>query len=47
MAAVSDNSNQNCGTEMVLGGSERIAYNLVSKILLVSGPILLFGVRSW
>ena len=47
MAAVSDNSNQYCGAAMGLVGAERIASNLISMLLLVSGPLLLFAVRSW
>ena len=47
MDAVSDNSNRNGGAAMGVDGSERIAYNLIRMLLLVSDPLLLFGVRSW
>ena len=41
MAAVSDNYNRNDGAAMGVGGAERISYNLISRLLLVSDPILL------
>ena len=47
MAAVSDNSNRNGGAAMGGYGSERIASNLISRLLLVSDPLFLFCVRSW
>ena len=47
MAAVSDDSNRNCGAAMEVGGDERISSNLISRLLLLSDPIFLFGVRSW
>ena len=47
MAAVSDNSNRNGGAAMGVGGAERIDSNLISRLLLVSDTLLLFGVNSW
>ena len=47
MAAVSDNSNRNGGAAMGVCGSERIAFNLISRLLLVRDPLFIFGVRSW
>ena len=47
MDAVSDISNRNGAAAMGVGGDERIASNLISRLLLVSYPILFFGVRSW
>ena len=47
MAAVSDNSNRNVGAAMWVGGAERIDSNLIRRLILVSDPLLLFGVRSW
>ena len=44
MAAAFDNSNQNGGCAMGMGGSERIASNLISRLLLVYDPLFLFGV---
>ena len=45
MPAVSDSSNRNGGTMMGLGGAERIASNLIRRLLLVSDIIFLFGVH--
>ena len=45
MDAVSDNSNRNGGAVMGVGVDERIASNLISRLLLVSDPILCFGDR--
>ena len=45
LAAVSDNYNRNGGAAMGVGGAERIASNLISRPLLVSDTISLFGVR--
>ena len=42
MSAVSDNSNLNGGSEMGVGGDERIASNLISILLLVSDPFFPF-----
>ena len=42
MAAVSDNSNRNGGTAMGVGGTERIASNLISRSLLVSDTLFPF-----
>ena len=42
MAAVSDNSNRNGGAAMGVGGAERIAYNLTSRLLLVSDTLFFF-----
>ena len=47
IAVVSDNSNQNGGAAMRVGGAEMIASHLISKLLLVSDLILFFCVRSW
>ena len=47
MATVSDNSNRNGSAATGVGGAERIAYNLISGLLLVSDPLLLLGVRYW
>ena len=47
MATASDNSNRNGSDTMGMGGSERIDYNLIRKLLLVSDPLLLFSVHSW
>ena len=47
MSAASDNSNLNGGAAMGVGGAERIASNLIKRLLLVSDPLLLFGIRSW
>ena len=47
MAAVSDNTNRNGGAAMKMRGYDRIASNLMSRLLLVSDHLLLFGVRSW
>ena len=47
IAAVFDNSSRNGGAAMGLVGAEMIAYNLISRLLLVSNPLFLFGVRSW
>ena len=47
MAEVSDNSNRNGGAAMGVGGAERIASNLISRLLLVSYPLFLSGVRYW
>ena len=47
MSAVSDHSNINFGAAMRVGGSDRIAYNLISRLLLVSSPLFLFGVCYW
>ena len=44
---MSDNSNRNGGTSMGVGGADRIASNLISRLLLVSDSIFLFGVRYW
>ena len=46
MAVVFDNSNQNCGAVVGVGGVERIAFNLIIWLLLVYNPLLIFGVRS-
>ena len=46
MAVVFDNSNQNCGSAVGVGGVERIAFNLIIRLLLVYNPLLIFGVRS-
>ena len=47
MATVYNISNRNGGATMGVGGAERIAYNLIIRLLLVSDPLLLFRVRSW
>ena len=47
MAAAFDNSNRDGGSAMGMGGDESIAYNLISRLILVSGPIFLLGVCSW
>ena len=47
MAAVYDNSNLNSGSGMGVGGAEMIASSLINRLILLSDPILLFGVRSW
>ena len=47
IAALFNNSNRNCGAEMGVGGAERIDYNLISRLLLVSDPLLLFGFCFW
>ena len=47
MAAVSDNSNRNGGALMGVGGADKIASNLISRLLLVSDPSFLFCVFSW
>ena len=47
MAAVSDHSNRNVGSVMGVSEAERIASKLISRLLLVSGPLLLFSVRFW
>ena len=47
MAAMSDNLNLNGGATMGVGGADRIASNLIIRLLLVSDTILLFGVHSW
>ena len=47
MVVVSDNSNRNGGAAMGMGRSDRIASNLISRLLLVSVTLLLLGIRSW
>ena len=47
MAALSDHSNRNGDPAVEVGGVERIAYNLISRLILVSDPIFLFDVCSW
>ena len=47
MSAASDNSNLNGGATMGMGGDKRIASNIISMLLLVSDPLLLFGICSW
>ena len=47
MSAASDNSNLNGGSAMGMGGDERIASKIISMLLLVSDPLLLFGICSW
>ena len=42
-----DNSNRNGGSAMGMGGGERIASNLISRLILLSDPLFLFGVRYW
>ena len=42
MAVASDNSNRNGGAAMGVGGDERIASNPIIRLLLVSGPPLIF-----
>ena len=42
MDAASDNSNRNGGAAMGMGEVERIASNLISRLLLVSDNLLLF-----
>ena len=46
MASVSDNSNRNGGATMGVGGAERIASNMISRLILVSDPLFLFGFHS-
>ena len=47
MDVVSDNSNRNGGTSMGVGGADRIASNLIIRLLLVSDTIFIFCVCSW
>ena len=47
MAVVSNNSNLNGGAAIGVGGAESIDSNLISRLLLVSDPLLIFGVRYW
>ena len=47
MDAASDNSNRNGGAAMGMGGAERISSNLISRLLLVSVDLLVFGICSW
>ena len=52
MAKLSDNSNQNGGDVVGMGGVDRIFSNLISRVLLVSGTLFLFwvsffGERAW
>ena len=47
LAAVSDNSNQNGGTVMGVGGAESISSNLINRLLLISDTLFIFGVRLW
>ena len=47
MSAVPYDSNQNGGSLMGVGGDERIASNLISRLPLVSDPLSLFVVRFW
>ena len=47
LAVVSDNSNRNGGAEMGVCGAERISYNLISGLLLMYVPLLIFVVRYW
>ena len=46
MDAGSDNSNRNGGAAIGMGGDERIASNLINRLLLVYVPVFLFGIRS-
>ena len=41
------NLNWNGGASMGMGGTEGIASNLISRLLLVSDTLFLFGISSW
>ena len=43
MDMVSDNSNRNGGAAMGVGGAKKISYNLIIRLLLVSGTLYLFS----
>ena len=47
VAVTFDNSNRNGGAMMGFGGADIIASDLISRLLLVSDPLLIFGVGSW
>ena len=46
MAVALDKSNRNGGAAIGMCGAEKIASNLIRRLLLVYEPLFIFGIRS-